>query len=246
MFEVFEKLDKFNGIVFHEEEHKYLYDGVECVSVTTMIKNFEPIFNQELMASLYAKKHSLEMFEVLKSWENVRDRSALVGTEIHKYAEMRFNQKCYTPDPTHLIPANLMGMVEDFYSMAKGRLIPVKMEWVVGDKERGICGMIDKLFYNVRAKELQIWDYKTSKKIDSKSIYNKKMSGPITHLESCELVKYSLQLGVYKKIIEKNCQIKLGNSYICWLNEVNESFKVIETLDLSNEVDLIWNAYEHI
>jgi hypothetical protein len=27
---------------------------------------------------------------------------------------------------------------------------------------------------------------------------------------------------------------------------VNESFKVIETLDLSNEVDLIWNAYEHI
>jgi hypothetical protein len=72
------------------------------------------------------------------------------------------------------------------------------------------------------------------------------MVGPLKHLDSCELVKYSLQLGVYKKIIEKNCQIKLGNSYICWVNEVNDSFKVIETLDLSNEVDLIWNVYEHI
>jgi hypothetical protein len=246
MFDVFEKLDKFNGIVFHEEEHKYLYDGHECVSVTTMIKNFEPIFDQELMASLYAKKHGLEMFDVLKDWENIRDRSATVGTEIHKYAEMRFGQKCYTPYSTLEIPVNLMGMIEDFYSMAKGRLIPVKMEWVVGDKDKGICGMVDKLFYNVKAKELQIWDYKTSKKIDSKSMYNKKMVGPLKHLDSCELVKFSLQLGVYKKIIEKNCQIKLGNSYICWVNEVNDSFKVIETLDLSNEVDLIWNAYEHI
>jgi len=246
MFDVFEKLDKFNGIVFHEEEHKYLYDGHECVSVTTMIKNFEPIFDQELMASLYAKKHGLEMFDVLKDWENIRDQSATVGTEIHKYAEMRFGQKYYTPDSTLEIPVNLMGMIEDFYSMAKGRLIPVKMEWVVGDKDKGICGMVDKLFYNLKAKELQIWDYKTSKKIDSKSMYNKKMVGPLKHLDSCELVKYSLQLGVYKKIIEKNCQIKLGNSYICWVNEVNDSFKVIETLDLSNEVDLIWNAYEHI
>jgi hypothetical protein len=246
MFDVFEKLDKFNGIVFHEEEHKYLYDGHECVSVTTMIKNFEPIFDQELMASLYAKKHGLEMFDVLKDWENIRDRSATVGTEIHKYAEMRFGQKCYTPDSTLEIPVNLMGMIEDFYSMSKGRLIPVKMEWVVGDKDKGICGMVDKLFYNVKAKELQIWDYKTSKKIDSKSMYNKKMVGPLKHLDSCELVKFSLQLGIYKKIIEKNCQIKLGNSYICWVNEVNDSFKVVDTLDLSNEVDLIWNVYEHI
>jgi hypothetical protein len=156
MFDVFEKLDKFNGIVFHEEEHKYLYDGHECVSVTTMIKNFEPIFDQELMASLYAKKHGLEMFDVLKDWENIRDRSATVGTEIHKYAEMRFGQKCYAPNPILEIPVNLMGMIEDFYSMAKGRLIPVKMEWVVGDKDKGICGMVDKLFYNVKAKELQI------------------------------------------------------------------------------------------
>jgi len=246
MFDVFEKLDKFNGIVFHEEEHKYLYDGHECVSVTTMIKNFEPIFDQELMASLYAKKHGLEMFDVLKDWERIRDRSATVGTEIHKYAEMRFGQKCYTPDSALEIPVNLMGMIEDFYSMAKGRLIPVKMEWVVGDKDKGICGMVDKLFYNVKAKELQIWDYKTSKKIDSKSMYNKKMIGPLKHLDSCELVKFSLQLGIYRKIIEENCQIKLGNSYICWINEVNDSFKVVDTLDLSNEVDLIWNVYEHI
>lgn len=242
MFEVFEKLDKFNGIVFHEEEHKYLYDGNECVSVTTMLKNFEPIFDEELMAGLYAKKHKLDFLDVLRDWERIRDRSAIVGTEIHKYAEMRFTQKCYTPNEEHDIPVNLMGMVEDFYTSSKGRLIPVKLEWVIGDKDKGICGMVDKLFYNVRAKELQIWDYKTSKRINHSSPYNKKMVGPLKHLDSCEMNKYSLQLGIYKKIIEKNCSIELGNSYICWLNEVNDTFVPIKALDMTREVDLIWNA----
>jgi hypothetical protein len=54
------------------------------------------------------------------------------------------------------------------------------------------------------------------------------------------MTKFSLQLGIYKYLIEKNTNIKIGNSYICWLNsDKNESYVPIETIDLRDEVQKI-------
>jgi hypothetical protein len=238
-----EQLNKFTDIVFHEDEHKYTYNGYECKSVTTLLKDYKHIFDDVLIAGKYAKKNGLELIDVLKNWDQIREKSGTIGTEVHRYAEMKFLQKAYIPhwyeyDP----PMQLLTYVDNFYHDTKNKLIPIKLEFVIGSFNKRLCGMIDKLFWNVKAKELQIWDYKTSKKIETSSPFKNKMRNGLQHLDDCEYNTYSLQLGIYKKIIETECQIKLGNSYICWLNAENDNYKVIKTADMEQEVDLIWNS----
>lgn len=238
-----EQLNKFTDIVFHEDEHNYTYNGYECRSVTTLLKDYKHIFDDVLIAGKYAKKHGMELIDVLKNWDQIREKSGTIGTEVHRYAEMKFLQKAYIPhwyeyDP----PMQLLTYVDNFYQDTKNKLIPVKLEFVIGSFDKRLCGMIDKLFWNVKAKELQIWDYKTSKKIETSSPFKNKMRNGLQHLDDCEYNTYSLQLGIYKKIIETECQIKLGNSYICWLNAENDNYKVIKTAGMEQEVDLIWNS----
>ena len=47
---------------------------------------------------------------------------------------------------------------------------------------------------------------------------------------------YSLQLSLYKYIIEKNTNLKLGDSYIVWFNEKNETYKPIKCYDFQKEI----------
>ena len=238
-----EQLNKFTDIVFHEDEHKYTYNGYECRSVTTLLKDYKHIFDDVLIAGKYAKKHGMELMEVLKNWDQIREKSGTIGTEVHKYAEMKFLQKAYMPHwGNYDVPEQLLTYVDNFYHDTKDKLIPIKLEFVIGNFEKRLCGMIDKLFWNIKAQELQIWDYKTSKKIETSSPFKNKMRNGLQHLDDCEYNTYSLQLAIYKKIIETECQIKLGNSYICWLNAENDNYKVIKTAGMEQEVDLIWNA----
>jgi ATP-dependent exoDNAse (exonuclease V) beta subunit len=102
--------------------------------------------------------------------------------------------------------------------------------------------MIDQLFYNVKAKEFQIWDYKTNKAITTKNDYKKRMLNELWHLDECEFNTYSLQLGLYKKIIEENTNIKIGSSYICWVNEVNDTYKPMKVANMDSEINKIWSA----
>lgn len=210
--------------------------------MTTLLKDYKHIFDDVLIAGKYAKKHGMELMEVLKNWEQIRERSGTIGTEVHRYAEMKFLQKAYVPHwYEYEPPTQLLTYVDNFYHDTKDKLIPIKLEFVIGSFDKRLCGMIDKLFWNIKAQELQIWDYKTSKKIETSSPFKNKMQKGLKHLDDCEYNTYSLQLGIYKKIIETECQIKLGNSYICWLNAENDNYKVIKTAGMEQEVDLIWN-----
>jgi ATP-dependent exoDNAse (exonuclease V) beta subunit len=95
------------------------------------------------------------------------------------------------------------------------------------------------LFYNKKAGEYQIWDYKTNKEIKTGNNFGNKMKNPISHLEECELNTYSLQLNLYKHLIEKNTNIKIGKCYLVWINEAIDDYKVIETKDLMTEVKIM-------
>jgi len=65
------------------------------------------------------------------------------------------------------------------------------------------------------------------------------MTNGLNHLQECEYNTYSLQLGIYKRIIERNTNLKLGKSYICWINDKNSSYKAFQMAEMDKEVDLI-------
>jgi hypothetical protein len=52
--------------------------------------------------------------------------------------------------------------------------------------------------------------------------------GDLFLLENCDMEIYSLQLELYKYIIEKYLSIKLGKSYVVWFSHNNNDYKIIE------------------
>ena len=244
MFEAFSELNKFNVIVFDDLDHSYFYDGLRCTSVTTLLSKFKKPFETNIIASRYATKNGLIAADVIQEWEKIRDASASRGTELHKYAELKFTNKRYDVDK-NTGAQDLTWMIDNFYKDYINKLLLVRAEFIVGDKDLRICGMLDKLFYNVVDSELQIWDYKTNKEIATHSKYKNKMTNGLEHLAECEYNTYSLQLGVYKKIIEKNTDLKIGKSYICWVNDKNSNYIVMKTADLEKEVDIVLNSSTH-
>ena len=228
----------FNDITFFDEPHKYYVDNKELISVTTIIHQYQEEFKEDYWSNYKAKEYVLSQREVLRAWKFINKKGTMKGSAIHDYAECLFQNKVF-PYPKELI-FNEFGFdpvlpeyeitkkhVDNFYNDVREKLIPIRTEMVVYDPESLIGGMLDILFYNVRAKQFQIWDYKTNKKFD-KEMKSRHFQGELYMLEDSDLEIYSLQLAMYKLIIEKNTGIKLGKSYVVWFSHNNDNYKVIE------------------
>ena len=98
--------------------------------------------------------------------------------------------------------------------------------------------MLDMLFYNVKAGEFQVWDWKSNKKFTTEE-KSRHLLNELCMIEDCDLELYSLQLELYKYIIEKNTGIKLGKSYIVWFSHNNPTYKVIETKNRRYDIEVI-------
>ena len=239
MYEIITELNKFNNVVFNEGDHSYYLDGRRCISTTELIGRYKKKFETSIMAYKVAVRDGRTFNDVIAEWDDKRITSQIRGTELHKCAELMFQSKGYNPN--EYVTNKLYEMLQDFHKDYKNILALVRAELVVGDDTYGVGGMLDKLFYNMEENELQIWDYKTNKEINMKSKYKAKMINGLNHLEECEYNTYSLQLSIYKKIIEKNTSLKIGKSYLCWINEENDSYEIIETKYFDTESTLMLN-----
>mgnify|MGYP003124373164 FL=1 len=255
---IIRELAKFNNIKFHDKEHIYYLDGVRTKSVTSVISKYKHPFDKDYWSQKKADERGITKEEILKEWKYKADFSCEKGSAFHEYAENFLTNKLF-PFPEHKI-TEALGSVEnmleckqavnkltkmfgEFYEKSFGKLIPVRAEIVVGDKEWGVTGMIDQLFYNEKSKKLEIWDWKTNKEIKK---YNKwqQFKEPLSHLDVCELNTYSLQLSFYKLIVERNTELEIGDCYIVWFNENNETYKIMKCYDFRDEILKIMNKNE--
>jgi len=244
------ELAKFNNIKYYDKPHKYYIDDKELTSVTTFIGGFKEKFDEEYWSKKKAKERGITQKEILAEWKNKALTSTEKGTAFHEYAENYLTNRIF-PFPQEQID-NVLGegndvkerfdklviLFEEFYKQSYGRLIPIRAELVVGDKELGICGMVDQLFFNEKSGKLEIWDWKTNKKIDRNNRWQQ-FKEPVSHLDVCELNTYSLQLSLYKYIITRNTNIDLGDSYIVWFNEKNDKYFPIKCHDYTQEIKIM-------
>lgn len=246
MIEIFSELEKFNHITYYDAPHKYFVGDREMVSATTFIGKFEKPFDSDYWASKKAKDWGTTVEEVKAKWKLKADISCEKGTVSHEYIENLLSKKVY-PYPAQQIQslfegedpvkdkfANIAKLMNKFVSDIRGRMIPIKSEFIVGDEEFGICGMIDQIFYNTKSNSLEIWDWKTNEDLSTESKY--KLLHPISHLADSKLDIYSLQLSLYKTIIERNTNLKIGACYLTWFNENNADYKVFKCHDYRNEI----------
>jgi hypothetical protein len=246
-----ELFTSFNEITFYDEPHKYYVNGKELISVTTLLHKYQEEFNEDYWSNYKSEQFSISQKEVLRAWNFINKKGTIKGTAIHDYAENLFQNKEFKY-PKELI-LNEFGFdpvineynitkkhVNKFYNDVQGKLIPIRTEMVVYDKESLIAGMLDMLFYNIKAQEFQIYDWKSNKDF-TYEMKNRHLLDELFALEDCDMEIYSLQLELYKYIIEKATGIKLGNSYIVWFSHNNDNYKIMKTKDRKFYVNAIIN-----
>ena len=239
----------FNDVEFYDEPHKYYLKGKELISVTTIIHKYQEEFDEKYWSENKAEQFNLKPREILRAWGFINKKGTIKGSAIHDYAENLFQNKIY--DYPKQIILNEFGFdpvkieyditkkhVDKFYKDVRSKLIPIRTEYVVYDEESLIGGMLDIIFYNVKMKEFQIWDYKTNKDF-TEEVKSRHLLNELCFLEDSDIELYSLQLELYKYIIEKNTGIKLGKSYIVWFSHNNESYRIIETKNRKYYIDII-------
>lgn len=253
--------EAFKDITYYDEPHVYTINGSKSnkhgkpiKSVTGLLGEFKEKFDADYWAQRKADEEGVTKQDKLKEWELINKIANVKGTIVHEYIENLLARKIF-PYPTDYVNSELeseesrkevrekvnacIDLADKFISDISGKLLPIESELVVGDDELGVCGMVDQLFFNFKANEFQIWDWKTNKRLERRSRFGNKLKGKLSHLDECEFVIYSLQLAIYREIIRLKTDIDVGRNYIVWFFEKNSNYEVIECLDLQKEARYI-------
>lgn len=239
---------EFSEVIYYDEPHKYFVDKKELTSVTTCIGQFHDSFDTEYWSERKGEEYGLTPEEVKFAWDFNKDRAGEIGSVFHDYAENMFLNKVfpYSLQKDRIINKFGFDVVEeylkfkmqrfdDFYHKVKKAIIPIRTEMVVWDKDFDIGGMVDLLVFNKKSGDFEIWDHKTNKELTRENMFQK-YHPPFSDLDDCDFVKYSLQLSAYKYIIEKYCDIKLGQSHIIWYGNKDYNWEVVKTDDMEYAV----------
>jgi hypothetical protein len=213
-----------------EEPHTYFIDGncENILSSTTFIHAFFPAFNGEesakrmvngrtFQSTVHRKSHKyhgcVSYQDVMKKWDEWRD----LGTDLHDNIENFINDEEYT---LHEDNKKAFQLFLEFYNdRAFWKWEHYRTEWAVFDKDTRIAGKIDYCGIDANG-DIVILDWKRVGNI-SDSCFERFLRkplvmgfGPCSELENCNYVTYSLQLNVYKWIIEKNYGMKVRKMFL--------------------------------
>lgn len=145
---------------------------------------------------------------LLKEWEEKRERSCIRGTAFHRAQEL-LHLSGQTKEIQHLnlggkFNTNISNKLEPH---SKGVYPELLLSRISPDGKLRIAGQADLVI--IDDLDVYILDYKTSKTIDTKSFFDKRlrksttMKYPLNNLQDTNFWHYSLQLSTYAWMIQK-------------------------------------------
>lgn len=229
-----EELWKFSDIFFEEETHRYTDSyGTKYTSVTTKVHDFCPEQDWGEIARKYAVKNGRDVAEVKAEWERKKNIAADMGTQVHSYMENLWKRKHYRPENPigDYEKKHKVGLMA--YEKLRRRFVPVRNELIVYDREWAVCGTIDFLCWDKGKGCLAILDWKTNAKIDRENPYQTCI-GPLRGMPDCNYTHYSAQLSLYKAIVERNTELRIGELALVHIGM--DDWEYIPCIDRSVEI----------
>lgn len=248
-----------NKISFVDEGHKYFINNQEVsksdgwISATGLVhsSNFWEHFNADSVISnmMRSKKwkdspyFGLTRKQIKDQWSENGRKSCEIGSKFHlKLPETYYNNEPLDEDPDLAdLKPKFMKFVQDHQSLK-----PFRTEMLVYDEELKITGSIDFIFEEEDG-TLSIYDWKVSKCIEIvPSKFPKKSHNPILKkYYDNNYSHYSMQLNIYKYILEKNYGYKIKDLYLIRFYDNIDPYEKIKCLDMSNEIDIIFRQRMH-
>jgi ATP-dependent exoDNAse (exonuclease V) beta subunit len=211
-------------IRFDPSDHSYWAGDARLDSVTQVVKLLTPEFDSERVAAKVAKRDRLTVPEVLAQWKAKSDAGKAKGSRVHAYIESRLDG---TADPvTDLVNEREpeMDAFDAAWASLTGKVAAevVSKEAIVGDVGLGVAGRVD-LVISMRVQGVtsrNVFDWKTGG-YETANRYEKLLA-PFGDLQNCEHSRYSLQLSLYRLLLERTTKTQYGDSYIVHLGSDGE------------------------
>ena len=256
-------LDAFSDLEFYEEGHRYVLNGTQLPSVSSIAHRFirEP-FDELRQAVRYAERHGETPDHWIQQWRQNSFRAKTLGTKTHAYGEsigyLRAGlpericpsmQAQYLPEYNFLAPihpkeeAALKFMNEMPKSMHlvlnEAKAYSGKNPCTERNLKEQLAGTFDMLYYqdgtDGQPEGFVILDYKTNANLAND--YNRKfgrvLREPFADMTEEDLSLYTIQLSLYALMLQ-DIGIPIVARRIIWLRDCE--YQVIPVKDLSEKL----------
>lgn len=217
-------------INFNERKHIYKVGDTVIPSVSSVIKDFIPEFPANIIAKAISKKDGIPMRDILRQWEDKRDKAANYGNYIHYHLDKYVSEEMLGQEPKYVsfdsslfvgeynmdnVNATIAVGKQFIYDIIENGYNIVDTEVMLYNDEEFYCGTLDLLLE--KDGKLVIADWKTNRKDIEDDHYYKRLKYPYNRYYNTTLNKYKIQTKYYTDLVEYNLNYAVSNSMIVHL-----------------------------
>jgi len=218
------------------ENHVYRLDNTTYTSVTTLVHmcflTFDADKILERMKIKGSKYEGMTKEEIKELWNQNAKDAQQQGTRMHSVIERYYKQEEIT-DEEKTLPEILQFM--EF--VTAHTLTPHGIEWCVHSPTIQLAGTIDFAVANEDG-TIDLYDWKRSKHMEMENPY-RKYSHVIKTMPDTNYWHYTVQLNLYKYVIEKEYNKKVRDMYLVCFYPTQTKYEKYKVSDIQVHVPLI-------
>ncbi len=234
-----------NLIHFDEPTHVYTVKGNSkgWISCTGFLHSFFPHTDtDEIITKMMNSKkwpeskwYGMTREQIKKAWKDMGKEASEAGTAMHLGIEMVMNGA-----ETEVVPEVKQTKEWEYFQnyWVKDSEIwePWRTEWEVWDEELKLAGSIDMVYRNKQDGTFAIYDWKRAKEMKLENPFSNGY-GPAQNLPDCNYWHYTLQLNVYRWLLEKHYNLKISEMALVVLHPNNSNYRRFKLNRLEEEVE---------
>jgi len=124
---------------------------------------------------------------------------------------------------TSVLDTKEWSFFQDFWAKHEPDLEPYRLEWPVYSEAHRLAGGIDAVFRRPSDGSFFIYDWKRCKKLETENRFETCLD-PISHLPNTNYWHYTLQLNVYRWILEHYYDMPIKDMFLIVLHPNNETY----------------------
>ncbi len=236
-------------ISFEEETHTYTIDGTRegWTSCTGFIHTFFEDFDADAVIAKMmgsrkwseSKYYGMTAEEIKAQWAAAADEASTAGTRMHLDIEQYYNADPignmaadgFAPNPS--AEWDYFQAFERKWRIPRG-FTPYRTEWLVFKEDIKLAGSIDMVYKKPDGK-FAIYDWKRAKEMRYENTYQSGKD-PLGHLPDTNYWHYSIQLNIYRTVLEELYGAEVDELALVVLHPNNKSFQVIKVNRMEDEV----------
>lgn len=227
---------------FNESSHTYTYldpTTQKPVQIFTSVTGFISQFKEKFDSEFWAKKKALSSGKtkdaILNEWKETSEVAMDLGTAVHKWIE-DFYAGLEPELPSHPEVLSRVLKFKELYRERLHKLTIISQEFRVFSRKWGLAGTLDALF--CLNQDNYVGDWKTNKKFttdDSPNGRYKRLLYPFEDLWDNSLNGYSIQLSLYRLILQEEAGFRTTGAFLCWIGP-DEKPKLYKAVDLRDRL----------